>query len=282
MSKLTFQNPGAGADDPFFRAELESVLKDPAVRNYLDGIFNMVRNIVGHTTAMDDFILSEIKKDKPDFDKIKKTLLENETRLLGYLGSITDAHHLLSALDNPDREGSVNVSETLSDIAEKFSRVFNRNIELTSTIEKDVFAVIDKVSFEIAVSDFAEHLLTAENPPAKIDISLGLLSKERAELVIRSAPGGRYKIPPRSETEAAVHTADFTGIFIENFIHSMGGTLRFENNPSGENAVIFEFKVTAPDKLRLNSREAVFEFDNSRFSPVSAKLTKYFKKLTFR
>jgi hypothetical protein len=282
MSKLTFQNSGEKCDNPFFRGELESVLKDPAARNYLDGIFNMIRNIVGHTTAMDDFILSEIKKDDPDFDKIKKTLLENETRLMGYLGSITDAHHLLSALDSPERDGVINVSETLSDIAEKFSRVFNRNIELTSTIEKNIFAEIDKVSFEIAVSDFAEHLLTADNPPAKIDVSLGLISKERAELIIKSTPGGRYKIPPRSETEAAVHTADFAGIFIENFIHRVSGNLRFENNPSGENAVLFEFKATAPDKLRLNSREAVFEFDNARFSPVSAKLTKYFKKLTFR
>ncbi|MDR0986563.1 MAG: hypothetical protein LBL98_02550, partial [Ruminococcus sp.] len=213
MSKLTFQNFGNTAENPFYRAELESVLKDPTVRNYLDGIFNMVRNIVGHTTAMDDFILSEINKDNPDFEKIKKILLENETRLMGYLGSITDAHHLLSALDNPDRGGSIDVSETLSEIAEKFSRVFNRNIEVYSTIEKSIFAEIDKVSFEIAVSDFVEHLIMNENPPAKIDISLTLLSRDRAKLTVKSAPGGRYTIPPRTETEAAVHTADFVGIF---------------------------------------------------------------------
>ncbi|MDR0903564.1 MAG: hypothetical protein LBM59_02915 [Ruminococcus sp.] len=281
MSKLTFLNPGE-VDNPFFRAELESVLKDPAARSYLDGLFNMIRNIVGHTTAMDDFILSELKKDNPDFPKIKKTLIENETRLMGYLGSITDAHHLLSALDNPDREGDINVSETLTDISEKFSRLFGRNIEVRSTIEKDVFATIDKVSFEIAVSDYVEHLLNADNPPARLDIGLKLLSETRAELAVKSYPGGKYSIPPRTETEAAVHTSDFTGIFLENFLHALEGTLRFENQPDGENVVILEFAVKPPDKLRLNSREVVFEFDNIRFSPAAAKLTKYFKKLTFR
>ncbi|MDR0986451.1 MAG: hypothetical protein LBL98_01985 [Ruminococcus sp.] len=280
MSKLTLEH-SSETPNPFFRAELKSVLKDPAVRAYLDGIFNMIRNIVGHTTAMDDFILTEINKDTPDIAKIKKTLVENESRLMGYLGSITDAHHLLSALDNPDREGDINVSETLTDIAEKFSRVFGRNIELTSTIEKDLFAGIDRVSFEIAVSDFVEHLLISGNPPAEIDISLRSISGNRAELVIKSVPGGRYTIPECTETEAAVHTADFAGVFIENFIHTLDGALRFENKPNGENSVIFEFAVKPPSELHLYSRETVFEFDNARFSPAAAKLTRYFKRLSF-
>ncbi|MDR0974199.1 MAG: hypothetical protein LBL80_00690 [Ruminococcus sp.] len=268
-------------ENSFFRTKFESALKDPTVRNYLDGIFNMIRNIVGHGSALHDYLISEINKDEPDREMIAKILREGDTRLMNYLGSITDAHHLLSIAGSCADISTINISETLADIAQKFSVIFGGFISLTCTVTKNIYARMDRVSLEIAVTDFIEHIIVVAHPAA-IDIIIEMIDPSRARLTINSKPGGTYPLPEKTESEAAVHASDFAGIFVEQFVHSVEGTILINNKTPPDYSICFEFAAEASEKIRLASKEAVFEFDNTRFSPAAAKLSKYFKEITFR
>jgi hypothetical protein len=257
------------------RGELESALTNPHIREYLDGIFTMLRTVVGINCMANDYISSEIRKEQPDTRGICDILSNNDAQMMAILGSLSEAHHLLSLIESPQTDAVSDISETLSSITEKITPLFAGNIEITSNIEPLIFAAIDKVSFEIAVADYIEHFLTAIDKPKSLDFKLKSNGAYEATLVITATPGGLYSVPGRTESEKAVRTAEFSGLLMENLLHRMKATVRHTTLPGGSE-VELQFSTAHAYKPKLLVPDNKFEFENTRFSPITAKLYKYF------
>jgi hypothetical protein len=277
---ITFQ-PDTNSENAMSRTELEALLKEPSMRNYLDGIFNMVRNIVGYDTALDDLITDELEKGLINRDMLEKALQKHKQQMLRVIGSITDAHQLLAVYDRQQQEQqkSANLSNALVDISQKLANVFDAHINLTCTITDEIYAMTDLISFEIAITNFVEHVILVGEVPGSIDILLLDIGGNRARLTVVAHPGGDYTLPSLIEPEAAIKSSDFTGIFMDNFIKRLDGVVTYTNNPvsnPNEHRVEFEFAIEEKGKPKLMSSEPMFEFENYRFSPVAAKLSKYF------
>jgi hypothetical protein len=271
----TIDNGSNTADSITIRGELESALTNPHIREYLDGIFTMLRTVVGINCMANDYIFAEIKKEKPDLRGICDCLSKNDAQMMAILGSLSEAHHLLSLIESPETDAVSDISETLSAIVEKITPLFAGNIEITSNIEPLVFASIDKVSFEIAVADIIEHFLIAADKPKSLNFKLKSNGVCQATLVITAAPGGLYPLPNRTESEKAVRTAEFSGILMENLIYRLRATYRHTSIPNGSE-VELRFSTAHAYKPKLLVPDNKFEFENTRFSPVTAKLYKYF------
>jgi hypothetical protein len=274
MSNIN-ENGNNTSDTITIRGELEAALTNPLTRNYLDGIFTMLRTVVGINCMANDFVAAELKKDNPDMRAINDALSNNDAQMMAILGSLSDAHHLLSLLDTPQTDAVSDISETLTAIVEKITPLFAGNIVITSNIEDMVFATIDKVSFEIAVADYIEHFLSNKNKPKTLDFKLKTNGAFEAILVITATPGGLYPIPGRTESEKAVRSSEFSGILMENLLHRMKATVRHTSIPDGAE-VELRFAIVEAFKPKLLAPDTKFEFDNTRFSPVTAKLYKYF------
>jgi hypothetical protein len=257
------------------RGELEAALTNPHIRDYLDGIFTMLRTVVGINCMANDFTAAELKKENPDLRAIYDSLSNNDAQMMAILGSLSEAHHLLSLIESPETDAVSDISETLTAIVEKITPLFADNIEITSNIEPLIFAAIDKVSFEIAVAGYIEHFLTATEKPKSLDFKLGSNGAYEATLVITAVPGGLYSVPSRTESERAVRTAEFSGLLMENLLHRLKATVRHTSIPGGSE-VELRFSTAHAYKPKLLVPDNKFEFQNTRFSPVTAKLYKYF------
>jgi hypothetical protein len=274
MSKI--DDKGSNSPETItIRGELEAALTNPHIRDYLDGIFTMLRTDVGINCMANDFTASELKKDPPDLRAIYDNLSNNDAQMMAILGSLSEAHHLLTLIESPQTDAVSDISETLSAIVEKITPLFANNIEITSNIEPLIFASIDKVSFEIAVADYIEHFLTASDKPKALDFKLKSNGSYEATLVITAAPGGLYSVPRKTESEKAVRTAEFSGLLMENLLRRMKGNVRHTTLPGGSE-VELRFSTAHAYKPKLLVPDNKFEFENTRFSPVSAKLYKYF------
>ncbi|MDR0944275.1 MAG: hypothetical protein LBM41_07070 [Ruminococcus sp.] len=268
-------NDNKTADSITIRGELEAALTNPHIREYLDGIFTMLRTVVGINCMANDFTATELKKKNPDLRAINDTLSNNDAQMMAILGSLSEAHHLLSLIDTPETDAVSDISETLSAIVEKITPLFAGNIEITSNIEPLIFAPIDKISFEIAVADYIEHFLNGASKPKSLDFKLKSNGAYEATLIILATPGGLYPVPGRTESEKAVRTAEFSGLLMENLLHRMRATVRHTSIPGGSE-VELRFSTAHAYKPKLLVPDNKFEFENARFSPVSAKLYKYF------
>jgi hypothetical protein len=273
MSK-SIDNENSSIDTITIRGELEAALTNPEIRRYLDGIFTMLRTVVGLNCLNNDYIASEIKKATPDIRAICDALSNNDAQMMAILGSLSDAHHLLALIETPVTDKSSDISETLSEIVEKIKPLFAENIEITSNIEDFIYATIDRVSFEIAVSDYIEHFLRTVKPKA-LNFMLKSEGIYEAALVIKATPGGQYPVPPLSEAEKVVRSAEFSGLLMENLLRRMKATVRHTSIPDGAE-VELRFVTDSSRGPKFMSPNKKFEFDNLRFSPVAAKLYKYF------
>jgi hypothetical protein len=273
MSKNT-ENGNYTSDSITIRGELEASLTNPETRRYLDNIFTMLRTIVGINCLANDFIAAEMKKETPDIRAINDALSNNDAQMMTLLGSLSDAHHLLALMETPETENANDISETLKDIVEKITPLFGGNIMITSDIEDMIYASVDRVSFEIAVSDHLEHLLSTIKPKA-VDFRLRSEGIYEAVLIIRAIPGGQYPLPGRTEAEKAVRSEEFSAILMENLLRRMKATVCHTSVPEGAEVELrfVTLRSRGPKFMAPNKK---FEFDNVRFSPVSSKLYKYF------
>jgi hypothetical protein len=262
------------------REELASALEDPRVRAYLEGVFTMIRAMVGYTTSMNDFLAAELQKERPDRVAVNAILSENDAKMMDFLASITDAHHLMSRTD--DNPGLCNFTEALQNIGAKLKMLFEDTVVIETDIAPDIFAAVDRVTLEIAVSNLVEELITYRKPPATIRITLEPVTTTRlkfpmAKLTLTSVSPGKYRVPGLSETAVAIRAPEFADLFMKDFCRKLSGTLKHRATPSGLE-ISFTFRTILSETPLILASDPRFEFDNARFSPVAAKLFKYVRR----
>jgi hypothetical protein len=260
--------------------ELESAIEDPRIRSYLEGVFTMIRAMVGYSTSMNDFLAAELQKERPDRIAVNAILSENDAKMMDFLGSITDAHHLMSRTDgNP---GLCNFSESLENICAKLKMLFEKSMEIETDIKPGIFAAIDRVTLEIAVSNFVEELIIFRKPPASIRISLEPLARAKtrqsaAKLVVAATAAAKYRVPGLSETAVSIRAPEFANFFMKDFIRKLSGNIRRKTTPAGLE-ITFAFQTLRTDTPLILAADNRFEFDNARYSPIAAKLGKYARR----
>jgi hypothetical protein len=278
--KEIFMSTEKSFPDLISRDELASALEDPRIRSYLEGVFTMIRAIVGYQTSMNDFLANELQKERPDRVAINAILSENDSKMMDFLGSITDAHHLLSRTE--ESPGICNFSEAMQNIAAKLTMLFENTISITTDIAPNIYAQIDRISVEIAVSNLIEELITYRKPPAAIKISLAPLVRSRpkfpeATLTLSSLSPGKYKVAGLSEAAVAIRAPEFSDLFIKDFCRKLEATIKRREQSKGLEISV-RLRTVKTDIPIILASESRFEFDNARFSPIATKLAKYVRR----
>jgi hypothetical protein len=254
--------------------DLERIIADPAMRTYLRGLFACARTLVTHNTSIRDYIESEL--DKPDHspDGIKDVLADYELKMQNLLGSFLEAEQLLYGMDTPPEIYAVDVSATLMELTAKMRNIFGDSLRFVTDIDTGVIAVTSKSSLEIAVNSLIARIIQcAEEPgtlPSEILMRLKTIESNGYLEIMPTKLGGTYTVPPESLVEQAFFTCDFNLMFLTRYAKDLGGAFFVRNN-----GFALSFKVAPAGTPLVIARDVLFEFDNARFSPTAAKMSKY-------
>jgi hypothetical protein len=257
------------------KKDLERVISDPAVRTYLKGLFAAARSLVTHNTTVRDFVEDELQKPSHDINIVKDVLSEYELKMQNLLGSFLEAEQLLYTMDAPPDLSAIDVSDTLMGLTAKLRQIFGDLIRFTTDIDPGIFSIMRRSSLEIAADSMISRIIENSEPnkrPSLIHIELKTIESNAYLVITPQEQLGSYSVPPPSVIERAVFTTEFNEMFLERYAKIMGGA--FFRRGSG---LALSFAVS-PVKTPVNvARDVVFEFDNKRFSPTTAKMSKYVK-----
>jgi hypothetical protein len=274
--------------ETFLTDDLNRILSDRQTADYLDGIFSVIRTIVGYTTIVNDLTYSEIMKDTPDKNRLIDILNESDNKLSQLLSTITDAHQIVGKTHISDL-----TPKTVFDFSDETFKAFTKAkavlegiFTVNADIEPYIFSDTTRSDVEILITDMVYKVIMYEISPAVIDIKLAKTPDgKRAVLSVEGkSDGNALVIPAEGETESLMHLEAVKTIFVNKFCESCAGIGKDEEKETGlllslEMDIIPEWEMG--QNLRLNSKMN-FDFENKRFSPVTVALSKYSKHKTYK
>jgi uncharacterized protein (UPF0218 family) len=273
--------------ETFLVDELNRILTDQQTAEYLDGIFSVIRSIVGYTSIVNDMVFSEMMKDKVDKKVLITVFNEADEKLTGLLNTITEAHQLVSKTHITDLADKTitGLSDELSLISDKVTELLQDMFTIKSDIEPFILTYASKTDLEILVSGMVYKVINYEIPPGTIKISLKKNEdgKRAAITVTGESDGNLPEIPPETEIDKLMHTDTMSRIFVRRFCESVAGIGSTAETDKGlslsiEMDIIPDWDMTK--NLRLSSG-CSFNFENKRFSPTTMKLGRYSKQKTY-
>jgi hypothetical protein len=273
--------------DTFLADDLNRILSDNQTAEYLDGVFSVIRSIVGYTSIVNDMVYAELMKDKIDKNVVTGIFNECDKKLSSFLNTITEAHQLVSKNHITDLSDRivVSLSDEINSAFEKSKELLGGVFTLKADIEPYVLTYAAKTDIEILLSGMIYKVITYEIPPAVITIGLKKSeSGERATIsVIGESDGSTPEIPSKTETDILMHTDTMSSIFVRRFCETVSGIGSSKDTDRGlelsvEMDIIPDWDMTK--NLRLSSG-CQFNFENKRFSPTTIKLKRFSKQKTY-
>jgi hypothetical protein len=259
------------------KERLKDILTDGYATNYLNGVFTLIRNIVGYTSSVNDFINSELKKKTPNIKAISTVLCESDDRMTDLLASIIDAHQLIYTVEETLPPKTVSLSETVESIASKIAFILEGIVVIKTDIKDGIYADLQKTSLEIVLTDIVDEMMKSSDKPSEIDIKLTLSQKDekKAKLTLtasESTIGNTAKtvVFPHTETAEIMYLPTFQAAFTEQFCTVTGCEIIHED----KTYTLILPCCEAPEPATICATK-VFEFNNIRFSPASVRLRKY-------
>jgi hypothetical protein len=274
--------------ETFLTDDLNRILTDRQTAEYLDGVFSVIRSIVGYTTIVNDLAYSEILKDNPDRNRLIDVLNESDGKLSDLLNTITDAHQIVSKTHISDLSGRTifDLSDETSRVCKKIQSILAGTFVINADIEPYIFSDAMKSDIEILLSDMVKKVIMYEIPPAVINVTLAKKPDgKRAVLTIEGkADGSLPHLPRETETSTLMHTEAIKAIFAEKFCETVGGIGTDVDTDTGlhlslEMDIIPEWDMG--QSLRLHS-PVNFDFENKRFSPAALAFKKFASGLTYK
>jgi hypothetical protein len=273
--------------DTFIADDLMRILSDRQTAEYLDGVFSVIRNIVGYTSIVNDMMFAEIMKGEPDKNIITDVFNECDKKLNELLDTITEAHQLVSRTHISDlsQKKIIDFSDKLQKSFDSAKELLDGSFTLKSKIEPYIFAYGSETDIEILLSGMIHGVITYEIPPAIITVSLSKNEEgNRAFLTVSGESDGsvtEIKLP--TETEILMHTDKMKSIFARRFCEEANGFGIVTEGDKGldlsiEMDIISEFEM--PAGLRM-SAPLDFKFENKRFSPMTLKLDRFSNRKTY-
>jgi hypothetical protein len=273
--------------DTFLADDLMRILSDRQTAEYLDGVFSVIRNIVGYTSIVNDMMFAEIMKSEPDKNVITDVFNQCDRKINELLDSITEAHQLVSRTHISDlsQKTIVDFSDKLQESFDSAKELLDGSFTLKSKIEPYIFAYGSETNIEILLSGMIYKVITYEIPPAIITVSLSKNEEgNRAFLTVTGESDGSLpEIKPPTETEILMQTDKMQSIFARRFCEEANGIGTATEDDTGlelsiEMDIISEFEM--PAGLRM-SAPLDFKFENKRFSPMTIKLDRFSNRKTY-
>ncbi|MDR0947088.1 MAG: hypothetical protein LBM87_05025 [Ruminococcus sp.] len=259
------------------KERLKDLLNDGYVTSYLNGVFTLIRNIVGYTSSVNDFVNTELKKSTPNIKAITAVLSESDDRMTDLLASIIDAHQLIYNAEEKLPPKVVSLSETVESIAGKISSILLGQVIIKTNIEAGIYAEIQKTSLEIIITDIIDEMMKNPERPSEIEITLSLTGTDDKNALIAVTGTSvtltnalKNMVFPHSDTAEIMYLPTFQAAFTEQFCKVTGCEIKSD----GKHYTITLPCCEAPEPATICSNK-VFEFNNIRFSPASVRLRKY-------
>jgi hypothetical protein len=273
--------------DTFLADDLNRILSDKQTAEYLDGVFSVIRNIVGYTTIVNDMVFAEVMKSEPDKNVIVEIFNECDKKLNILLDSITEAHQLVSQTHITDltQNPVIDFSDKVQDAFDKAKKLLAGNFKLQSDIEPFVFSYASETDVEILLSGMIYKVIIYEIPPAVISVSLKKNEEgDRATLSVSGLSDGSLPVVKSlSETEILMQTSAMMSLFAHRFCEAMGGFGTVTEGDKGLELTV-EMDIVpdweTPRDLHM-SASVDFKFDNERFSPTTLKLDRFSNRKTY-
>jgi hypothetical protein len=273
--------------DTFLADDLNRILSDNQTAEYLDGIFSVIRSIVGYTSIVNDMVFAEMMKDNIDKTILITIFNEADQKLTGLLNTITEAHQLVSKNHITDlADKTINsLSDELSEIYDKVKELLKGVFTVKADIEPFILTYASKTDLEILVSGMVYKVIKYEIPPETITITLKKNENEkRAVISVSGESGGSLpEIPDETEIDKIMYTDTMSSIFVRRFCETVAGIGSTKETDTGlslsiEMDIIPDWDM--PHNLRL-SAGCSFNFENKRFSPTTMKLGRFSKQKTY-
>ncbi|MDR0992803.1 MAG: hypothetical protein LBL87_07940 [Ruminococcus sp.] len=269
--------------ETFLAEDIAKILGNRETAEYLDGVFSVIRSIVGYSTIVCDVLYKEILKENPDKQTVIEVLNESHSKMAELLGDITDAHQLVykTHITDSAEKVSVNISEIIDETAKKIRKMLEGIVDIEFLTERDIYVAAPKTDVEIILTDMIYRIISYEITPATLRISLERTENgKRAVLSAQGiADGEDRELPSESHNASLMRTNDVARIFARKFCESVNGLILENETDEGMTISLELDTVHAPDcsmcskvKDRLD-----IEFVNTRFSPAAVKLAKFSK-----
>jgi hypothetical protein len=259
------------------KERLKDLLNDGYVTNYLNGVFTLIRNIVGYTSSVNDFVNSELKKTSPNIKAITAVLSESDDRMTDLLASIIDAHQLVYTAEEKAAPQTISLSETVEHIALKIASILEGQVSVKTDIKTGIYADIQKTSLEIILTDIIDELMKSIDRPSEIEITLTLSDCDDKKALITITESSlsltnalKNMVFPHTDTAEIMYLPTFQAAFTEQFCKVTGCEIKND----GKHHTLILPCCEAPEPATICANK-VFEFNNIRFSPASVRLRKY-------
>jgi hypothetical protein len=268
--------------------DIGKILGDRQTAEYLDGVFSVIRSIVGYSTVVCDVLYKEILKDKPDKQTIIEVLNESHAKMAQLLGDITDAHQLVYETHITDlaEKKAISLTESVEDTAERIREMLHCFAEVTFFAEPDLYAAVDKTDIEIILTDMVYRVISYDITPSNVKISLERSENgKRAVLIVQGVVGGGSdkEMPLQSETAGLVRSDEVAKIFARNFCESVNG-LSIETESDEGLTISLEIDTVTDPVFSMSSdlRDKIgIDFTNKRFSPAAVKFARFRENDTY-
>jgi hypothetical protein len=273
--------------ETFLADDLNRILSDNQTAEYLDGVFSVIRTIVGYTSIVNDMVFAEMMKDNIDKNVLIGIFNECDSKLTGLLNTITEAHQIVSKTHITDLADKTitSLSDSIETICEKIVELLEGVFTVKSDIEPFILTYASKTDIEILVSGMVYKVIGYEIPPGVITISLKKNEDgKRAVITVNGESDGSLpEIPAKTEVEELMHIDTMSSIFVRRFCESVSGIGSSTETDTGltlsiEMDIIPDWDMT--HNLRLSSG-CSFNFENKRFSPTAMKLGRFSKHKTY-
>jgi hypothetical protein len=267
--------------------DIGKILGDRQTAEYLDGVFSVIRSIVGYSTVVCDVLYKEILKENPDKQTIIEVLNESHAKMAQLLGDITDAHQLVYETHITDlaEKKTVSLTESVEDTAERIREMLHCFVEVTFFAEPDLYAAVDKTDIEIILTDMVYRVISYDVTPAAVKISLERSENgKRAVMTVQGVIGGSEKeLPLPSETAGLVRSDEVAKIFARKFCESVNG-LSIETESDEGLTISLELDTVTDPVFSMSSdlRDKIgIDFTNKRFSPAAVKFARFRENDTY-
>jgi hypothetical protein len=273
--------------ETFSADDIGKILGDRQTAEYLDGVFSVIRSIIGYSTIVSDILFSEIVKDDPDKNVMVEVLNESYGKMTDLLGDITNAHQIVYETHISDLSENVPISfsDAISETAALAQELLEGAFEINAETENDIFTAASAADAEILMTDLLYHVISYEIPPSKIEIKLERNENgERAVLTVRGAAGNAVNtVPAETESSKLMKTEEVARIFERKFCENVNGLI-FEKETDTGLVITVELDIISEQRAAeyAGVRSKIdFNAANKRFSPVTLILSKFNPKKTY-
>ncbi len=245
----------------------------PAVQDYLSYIYSVIRNTVNSVTVAADEIYAANDKAKSGGETIFECLNTIDGAASELLSEILDAETLIILAGSTDKEKTVCISDSLEKLTSDTKKILRDKVRVRTDIEKAVYAVYNKSSFNVLISDLVASCLDLSGAADSVSFSLKRIDNNRISITISSVTGRNPENAAHVKNKANVKNSMYSQYVCDSFCKKYNCEF---SKLSSENEIVYKLELPAiSGNQPVVSRSYYYENVNSRFSAVSLRLMKY-------